>query len=79
MREGGKGLFYGWWDGITGLATEPIAGAQKEVSAFLCGIVSTDARYQGPAGFAKGALRSCKPPVYHLSTLPTLRECLTLA
>ena len=42
MKEGGKGLFYGWWDGITGLATEPISGAQKE----------------GPAGFAKGALRS---------------------
>ena len=42
VREGGKGLFYGWWDGITGLATEPISGAQKD----------------GAAGFAKGALRS---------------------
>lgn len=33
VREAGKGLAYGWWDGITGLATEPIAGAQKEVSS----------------------------------------------
>lgn len=32
VREAGKGLFYGWWDGITGLATEPYKGAQKEVS-----------------------------------------------
>lgn len=32
IREAGKGLFYGWWDGITGLATEPWQGAQKEVS-----------------------------------------------
>jgi sterol 3beta-glucosyltransferase len=31
VREAGKGLFYGWWDGITGLATEPWQGAQKEV------------------------------------------------
>ena len=30
--EGGKGLFWGWWDGITGLATEPVAGGKKEVS-----------------------------------------------
>lgn len=32
VREGGKGLFYGWWDGITGLVTEPVAGGKKEVS-----------------------------------------------
>lgn len=31
ISEAGKGLFYGWWDGITGLATEPWQGAQKEV------------------------------------------------
>lgn len=29
--EGGKGLMYGWWDGITGLVTEPIEGGKKEV------------------------------------------------
>jgi hypothetical protein len=34
IREAGKGLFYGWWDGITGLATEPWQGAQKEVREF---------------------------------------------
>lgn len=28
--EGGKGLFYGWWDGITGLVTEPLEGGRKE-------------------------------------------------
>lgn len=37
VREAGKGLAYGWWDGITGLATEPISGAQKEVSGFCEG------------------------------------------
>lgn len=31
VKEAGKGLMYGWWDGITGLVTEPIAGGQKEV------------------------------------------------
>lgn len=31
LREGGKGLFFGWWDGITGLVTEPIEGGKKEV------------------------------------------------
>jgi hypothetical protein len=36
IREAGKGLFYGWWDGITGLATEPWEGAQKEVSLNRC-------------------------------------------
>jgi hypothetical protein len=30
--EGGKGLWWGWWDGITGLVTEPVEGARKEVS-----------------------------------------------
>ncbi|ORY31586.1 glycosyltransferase family 1 protein [Naematelia encephala] len=30
IREGGKGLFFGWWDGITGLVTEPIEGGKKE-------------------------------------------------
>lgn len=37
VREAGKGLFYGWWDGITGLATEPYKGAQKEASLPLYG------------------------------------------
>jgi sterol 3beta-glucosyltransferase len=31
VREGAKGVFYGYWDGIMGLVTEPIEGAQKEV------------------------------------------------
>ena len=35
IQEAGKGLFYGWWDGITGLATEPWQGAQKEVRSTL--------------------------------------------
>ncbi len=35
IREAGKGLVYGYWDGITGLVTEPIAGGQKEVSQHL--------------------------------------------
>ncbi|KAF5363232.1 hypothetical protein D9758_008389 [Tetrapyrgos nigripes] len=30
LKEGGKGLFYGYYDGITGLVTEPIRGAKKE-------------------------------------------------
>lgn len=29
--EGGKGLWWGWWDGITGLVTEPVEGGRKEV------------------------------------------------
>ena len=43
VKEGSKGLFFGWWDGITGLVTEPIHGAQKE----------------GPVGIIKGMARSC--------------------
>ena len=31
IKEAGKGVFYGYWDGITGLVTEPIAGGQQEV------------------------------------------------
>jgi len=45
VREAGKGLAYGWWDGITGLATEPIKGGQKE----------------GALGVLKGMGRSCEP------------------
>ncbi|KAL1740842.1 glycosyltransferase family 1 protein [Schizophyllum fasciatum] len=30
VREAGKGLFYGYYDGITGLVTEPLQGAKKE-------------------------------------------------
>ncbi|OCF44536.1 hypothetical protein I317_01608 [Kwoniella heveanensis CBS 569] len=30
VREGAKGVFYGYWDGITGLVTEPVEGAKKE-------------------------------------------------
>ncbi|KAK4687648.1 hypothetical protein P7C73_g2470, partial [Tremellales sp. Uapishka_1] len=30
VKEGGKGLFFGYWDGITGLVKEPIEGAKKE-------------------------------------------------
>jgi hypothetical protein len=31
VKEAGRGLVYGWWDGITGLVTEPIEGGKKEV------------------------------------------------
>ncbi|CAK5281074.1 unnamed protein product [Mycena citricolor] len=31
VKEGGKGLFFGYYDGITGLVREPYEGAQKEV------------------------------------------------
>lgn len=57
IREAGKGLFYGWWDGITGLATEPWQGAQKEVSVER---IKYDHNliWQGAAGFLKGAGRS---------------------
>ena len=44
VTEAGKGLFYGWWDGITGLVTEPIAGGKKE----------------GALGVIKGMGRSCE-------------------
>ncbi|EPQ50594.1 UDP-Glycosyltransferase/glycogen phosphorylase [Gloeophyllum trabeum ATCC 11539] len=30
LKEGGKGLFYGYYDGITGLVREPLEGAKKE-------------------------------------------------
>lgn len=57
--EGGKGLFWGWWDGITGLATEPVAGGRKEVSGVwvMIGCV-TDV--QGALGVIKGMGRSCE-------------------
>ncbi|KAJ7684426.1 glycosyltransferase family 1 protein [Mycena polygramma] len=42
LKEGGKGLFYGYYDGITGLVREPYEGAQKE----------------GFVGAIKGSLRS---------------------
>jgi len=42
IQEAGKGLFYGWWDGITGLATEPWQGAQKEVGQTHQSVNETD-------------------------------------
>ncbi|WRT69975.1 uncharacterized protein IL334_006966 [Kwoniella shivajii] len=30
VTEGAKGVFYGYWDGITGLVKEPVEGAKKE-------------------------------------------------
>ncbi|KAF7294590.1 Glycosyltransferase family 1 protein [Mycena indigotica] len=42
IKEGGKGLFYGYYDGITGLVREPYEGGKKE----------------GFAGAIKGSLRS---------------------
>ncbi|CAK5279180.1 unnamed protein product [Mycena citricolor] len=42
VKEGGKGLFFGYYDGITGLVREPYEGAQKE----------------GFIGAVKGSLRS---------------------
>lgn len=41
LRAAGKEFGYGFYDGITGLVTQPIRGARKE----------------GPAGFVKGAVR----------------------
>ena len=32
LKAAGKGFFYGYYDGITGLVKEPIKGGQKEVS-----------------------------------------------
>jgi sterol 3beta-glucosyltransferase len=31
IKEGSKGLFYGYYDGITGLIREPLKGAKEEV------------------------------------------------
>ncbi|KAJ7063648.1 glycosyltransferase family 1 protein [Mycena amicta] len=42
IKEGGKGLFYGYYDGITGLVREPYEGGKKD----------------GFAGAIKGSLRS---------------------
>ncbi|KAG8746143.1 hypothetical protein FRC10_006009 [Ceratobasidium sp. 414] len=42
FKEGAKGLFYGYYDGITGLVKEPLAGAKKD----------------GLLGFIKGSGRS---------------------
>ncbi|WVQ68634.1 uncharacterized protein L199_006843 [Kwoniella botswanensis] len=44
LKEGGRGLFWGIGDAITGLVTEPIAGVQKD----------------GLKGFGKGVGKSCK-------------------
>ncbi|WVR09693.1 hypothetical protein IAU60_006768 [Kwoniella sp. DSM 27419] len=30
VKEGAKSVFFGYWDGITGLVTEPVEGAKKE-------------------------------------------------
>ncbi|KAJ7272823.1 UDP-Glycosyltransferase/glycogen phosphorylase [Mycena rebaudengoi] len=42
LKEGGKSLFFGYYDGITGLVREPLAGAKKD----------------GFVGAVKGSLRS---------------------
>ena len=47
VKEGAKGVAYGWWDGITGLVTEPIQGGKKE----------------GFVGALKGMGRSCALPL----------------
>jgi len=44
MKEAGKGFFYGYYDGITGLVREPMEGAKKG----------------GILGAIKGAGLSCK-------------------
>lgn len=49
VKEGAKGVWYGWWDGITGLATEPMHGAQKEVS-FLSRSQRLGSRSSGRSG-----------------------------
>ncbi|KAI3615744.1 glycosyltransferase family 1 protein [Moniliophthora roreri] len=43
LKEAGKGLYYGYYDGITGLVREPVKGAKKE----------------GILGAIKGSARSC--------------------
>jgi sterol 3beta-glucosyltransferase len=35
IKEGSKGLFYGYYDGITGLVREPLKGAKEEVRVYL--------------------------------------------
>lgn len=52
-----QGLFYGYYDGITGLVREPVQGAKKEVSIFF-------ATRQNPAdgaraGLSRGSKRVC--------------------
>ncbi|WVQ94954.1 hypothetical protein IAU59_002044 [Kwoniella sp. CBS 9459] len=42
LKEGGKGLFWGIWDAVTGLVSEPVAGGMRE----------------GPVGVLKGFGRS---------------------
>ncbi|KAI5118322.1 hypothetical protein M0805_006605 [Coniferiporia weirii] len=41
IREAGKGLFYGYYDGITGLVKEPVQGGKKE--GFM-GVIKGSAR-----------------------------------
>ncbi|KAK1219960.1 hypothetical protein PQX77_017294 [Marasmius sp. AFHP31] len=45
-RDGGKGLYYGYYDAITGLVTEPWKRGQKE--GFL-GVIKGAARSYGNA------------------------------
>lgn len=59
IKEAGKGLFYGYADGIAGLVTEPIEGGKKEVGGAVQGMIQTE--LQGFMGVLKGMGRSCKP------------------
>lgn len=57
-----QGLFYGYYDGITGLVREPMEGAKKEVGYscffFVCSLFTSFA--QGFIGAIKGSARSCE-------------------
>ncbi|KAJ7582522.1 glycosyltransferase family 1 protein [Mycena floridula] len=44
IKEAGKGLFYGYYDGITGLIREPVQGAKKEVRATEVSVVNVTMR-----------------------------------
>lgn len=69
LKEGGKGFFYGYFDGIKGLVADPINGAKKEVSCWLglelsehCLIIVRT--LQGFLGAIKGSARSCEWPLW---------------
>jgi len=60
VYEAGKGLWYGWWDGITGLITEPVEGGKKEVGLFPRRCDGALTGMQGALGVLKGMGRSCE-------------------
>lgn len=63
LKEGGKSLFYGWADALTGLVTTPMRGHRKHVSfspvttSNLVSLTVTSAS-QGAAGAVGGVFAS---------------------